>query len=846
MAQGVHHLLAVLGLLLTHYACVSWALDGRSRLNTILSKIAHIKHAKNTRLAMSARLHARRLPRRSHIATQSSPSFNTVLSQERRSEDNARTCHERRNSHNVPVVVEKYKLVFFTTPGVAHTEFEQLLRRMSPDTSDELTYLDAYPFETAYAVLRNDSWTKAIFFRSPVKRFVSGYTTKAKEDTDMDLSTFVDKVERGWYHPSKAYWKSQCEYVHLCDAILPFMNFVGDFGNLANDTRRLLERVGAWDTHGFDTEGGWGGSCMTFCGHEHESLSNVSNDVLHRIERLLGADMHIIPKFIGVQRRYFWCGYNFTIIWASVMFEVPVEELSPMQERSEHHDVGFVSGRCSYANRFRGLMVYIDGENNKLQVNVRDMSRLLYLGPSSRHTRIIYAATVLLYDWMNITRLMNRYQTDKVVYNLAYANGHCVNGRERVFDAFVRAFRRESIPHIHALGQCHGRSEGVYIRERFTKKKQTNIKTFGDYKFVLCMENESSPYYMTEKILNAYAAGAVPIYWGDRSLASTLFTEGSYVYVDPSNPQPAVNEVMRLLHDPDAYRAAVTKPVFKSAAAIETHLSVDLQLGSIALKNRVHRAYLHFLTAGQQLNGFKERSSPVANIKLGSGTYRLHKPTGAKAGTFQWSQEGQDRVVDKLLKAKRDGFFIEIGGYDGESLSNTLFFEMRRNWTGLLVEANPRSYGIMIGKDRRCAMVNACISRDVKSMQFKLGGALTSATGLMSASHSKRIDHDASKYARSNPGWGEVAETRCTTLNALLDQLGVNHVDYFSLDVEGAEMYILQSIDWSQVTIDVVTIEVQEHRAQIQSFMEARGYRRVIPPPVPNDDVFVRASLWVD
>merc|ERR1711966_589162 len=94
--------------------------------------------------------------------------------------------------------------------------------RMLPDTSDELTFLDAYPFETAYAMLRNDLWTKAIFFRSPVKRFVSGYSTKAN---DTDLSTFVDKVERGWYHPSQAYWKSQCEYVHLCDAILPFLNF---------------------------------------------------------------------------------------------------------------------------------------------------------------------------------------------------------------------------------------------------------------------------------------------------------------------------------------------------------------------------------------------------------------------------------------------------------------------------------------------------------------------------------------------------------------------------------------------------------------------------------------------
>ena len=214
------------------------------------------------------------------------------------------------------------------------------------------------------------------------------------------------------------------------------------------------------------------------------------------------------------------------------------------------------------------------------------------------------------------------------------------------------------------------------------------------------MENESSSYYMTEKILNAYAAGALPIYWGDRSLASKLFMDGSYVYVDPSNPQPVINEVMRLLHDPDAYRAAVSKPVFKSASAAETYPSVDLQLGSIALKNRVHRAYLHFLAGGL----YKESSSRAANITFGSGTYRLRDTTGAKAGTYQWSQEGQDRVVDRLLKAKRHGFFIEIGGYDGETFSNTLFFEMRRNWTGLLVEANPYTYKQMVSKDRTCLL----------------------------------------------------------------------------------------------------------------------------------------------
>ena len=37
----------------------------------------------------------------------------------------------------------------------------------------------------------------------------------------------------------------------------------------------------------------------------------------------------------------------------------------------------------------------------------------------------------------------------------------------------------------------------------------------------------------------------------------------------------------------------------------------------------------------------------------------------------------------------RNGFFIEAGAYDGEISSNTLFFELKQNWTGLLVEPNP-------------------------------------------------------------------------------------------------------------------------------------------------------------
>ena len=38
---------------------------------------------------------------------------------------------------------------------------------------------------------------------------------------------------------------------------------------------------------------------------------------------------------------------------------------------------------------------------------------------------------------------------------------------------------------------------------------------------------------------------------------------------------------------------------------------------------------------------------------------------------------------------------------------------------------------------------------------------------------------------------------------ALMNTLGQTKIDYFSLDVEGAEMIILRSIDWDKLDIDV-------------------------------------------
>ena len=66
------------------------------------------------------------------------------------------------------------------------------------------------------------------------------------------------------------------------------------------------------------------------------------------------------------------------------------------------------------------------------------------------------------------------------------------------------------------------------------------------------------------------------------------------------------------------------------------------------------------------------------------------------------------------------------------------------------------------------------------------------------------MSHNARQVTR-----GAVAVVRCLALTTILHALRVVHLNFFVLDVEGAELPILSSIDWSRVSFDVLCIEVQ-------------------------------------
>ena len=97
-----------------------------------------------------------------------------------------------------------------------------------------------------------------------------------------------------------------------------------------------------------------------------------------------------------------------------------------------------------------------------------------------------------------------------------------------------------------------------------------------------------------------------------------------------------------------------------------------------------------------QLNSEKVRQDDPRLIKL----IRDHFIEPPSALPYQlnnisrvhFSQFNQAAIVDTMLNNVETDFFVECGALDGETNSNTLYFEKTRHWKGLLIEADPTNY----------------------------------------------------------------------------------------------------------------------------------------------------------
>ncbi|KAK7085829.1 hypothetical protein SK128_000468 [Halocaridina rubra] len=276
------------------------------------------------------------------------------------------------------------------------------------------------------------------------------------------------------------------------------------------------------------------------------------------------------------------------------------------------------------------------------------------------------------------------------------------------------------------------------------------------------------------------------------------------------------------------------------------------------------------------LNGPMELNDPALlyHIKTsllvppGSGIYNLkimdmENPANKRYSRFLTEDYGfwkNMRIIQALFDDRPPGFFVEAGALDGEFLSNTLYLEMEKGWTGLLVEPDRKMFKHLLQRNRKAWAVNCCLSTN-KYPSMETLVTLSDRKGPGDDTPFHAMNHlESSSFTDVGFGMSHrtYARVQCIPLLSLLQALEITHVDLISLDVEGVEEDIVETVlrdnERIRIRIDVWLVEhynpyASKHQKD-EYFIEMfklHGYAlyTITKDVVPFNYVFVRKNSTI-
>lgn len=227
------------------------------------------------------------------------------------------------------------------------------------------------------------------------------------------------------------------------------------------------------------------------------------------------------------------------------------------------------------------------------------------------------------------------HRTPKTAFcSFVYSNEQACGERDEFFNILSSRRRIDS-------GGRHNNNIGAPVEDKF--------RFLLEHKFDIAFENASHPGYTTEKIVESFAAGAIPVYSGDPDIGLT-FNKAAFIDIDDfPTLEEAADEVLRIDSDEKAAEMMLSQPALVEGRGESYDEKVEelrVFLFRITESHSFKRSGGFWGKRYQRQALAREKAFRRSLPGLLSGIYKKTLWKSRRRNGFLWG-------IDKLTKSKR-------------------------------------------------------------------------------------------------------------------------------------------------------------------------------------------------
>jgi len=188
------------------------------------------------------------------------------------------------------------------------------------------------------------------------------------------------------------------------------------------------------------------------------------------------------------------------------------------------------------------------------------------------------------------------------------------------------------------------------------------------------------------------------------------------------------------------------------------------------------------------------------------------------------NEEYEKSQIRQFFHHLQDGVCVEVGANEPVSVcSQSLHLEEKLNWQCVLIEPNPSlaQKALQLRPKAKVFEVACTCPENIGTMVLNIPLDETSQEVTGHASLEKNADEHNYKNHNS-------IEVKADTLTYVLRAQNIQHIDFLSIDVEGAEMDVLLGLDFSIYQPQLILLEDKHLYLKKHFFLKKQGYKKVI------------------